>query len=252
MHIRGEVCVGAGTLLAMASVVLLIFTHIGQINTSTVPRGLAMVSVDVSGYGLGLESATGDQTPGLYNTTADAPLGERLGLRQTYKWGLYSYCGYVNAREGTCSNTTIANRFRPLDAIINDTPQLFSVQTRFLLAPLNSTNGSILSLAAYYLLLIGSIFTFLAMLFGIVKASLTFFFAAGCALLGSICLIVSAAIWTALIRKAQGINDQQVALGPSLGIHVDFDTGLWLLWASAAAMFVSILPYLVSCCTFRR
>lgn len=156
--------------------------------------------------------------------------------------------------------------------------------TRIIIASLTAVDGSILSVAAYYLLLIGSIFTFLAMILwvaqpgsrscaqlpfsGIVKASLTFFFAAGSAVLGTLCLIVSAAIWTALIRKAQVLNNQARHVDPGdlaraparltpcraqvtqsgqvpLGIHVEADTGLWLLWASAAAMFVSILPYLV-------
>ncbi|EJD55301.1 hypothetical protein AURDEDRAFT_179076 [Auricularia subglabra TFB-10046 SS5] len=252
MRIRGEVCVGAGTLLTFAAVALLVFIHVGQINTSTVPRGVAMVSVDMSGYALGLEAATGDPTPGLYTTTPNATLAQQVGLRQTYKWGLYSYCAYVNARQGTCSNLTVASHFRPGEAIVLDTPQLYSIQTRILLAPLLDVDGSVISVAAYYLLLVGSIFTFLAAVVGVFYSSFTFLVAAIFATLGTLALITSAALWTVLARKANAISSVHVVRGPPLGVHADFETGLWLLWASAAAMFVSILPYLISCFTFRR
>ena len=75
-------------------------------------------------------------------------------------------------------------------------------------------------------------------------------------------LVVAGALWTSIIQKANVINNvhvrvfsdysedrlltvPQVVTGPSLGIRVDFATGLWLLWASAACMFASIIPYLI-------
>ncbi|KAH7104728.1 actin cortical patch SUR7/pH-response regulator pali [Auriculariales sp. MPI-PUGE-AT-0066] len=252
MHIRGELCVGAASLFSFAAVLLLVFTHIGQIKPSSVPRSIALVKIDVSAYGLGLEAATGDPTPGLYNTTEGAPLGQLLGLRQVYKWGLYSNCGYNDPGGGVCTNLTMAHRFKPAAVILGDTPGRYTVQTRELISSLPSIDDSIMTTAAYYMVLIGSILALITFLLGLIKTTLTFLVAFIFAGISSAMLIVAGALWTSIIQKTNLINSIHVVTGPSLGIRVDFDIGLWLIWAAAVCMFLSIMPYLVSCCTFRR
>lgn len=253
---KGNICIRGATFLSFAALILLIFMHVGQINVSKVPRELSMARVNVSAYGIGLESATGDPTPGLYNSNASSSLAQQNGLRQVYAWGLYSYCGYVDDTHGSCSNTTFANAFTPFNAMLADTPSNYTVVTKFLISKPNTTftNTPFLqaaSRAAYYLILVGTICTFLATVTGIPKSTLTFTFASLLALLGTILLLVGAALWTALIRDIEAINHLNVDSGAPLGIEVTFGTGLWLLWAAFAILAASLLPYFVSCYTYR-
>lgn len=84
-----------------------------------------------------------------------------------YKFGLYSYCAYIEDGEGACSNTSAAHRFQPYEAILADMPGRFPSLTRaFIPDDFTFTNSHYLgefSKAAYYLLLLGSIFAGLAM-----------------------------------------------------------------------------------------
>src|SRR5262245_6276682 len=74
----------------------------------------------------GLEAAFGDPIVGLYTDNASAPLGVRAGLRQVYKFGLYSYCAYVDDKHGKCGNKTAAARFQPYRAITSDMPRNYT------------------------------------------------------------------------------------------------------------------------------
>ncbi|EMD41639.1 hypothetical protein CERSUDRAFT_110215 [Gelatoporia subvermispora B] len=256
---RGEVCLGAASVLSFVSVLLLIFTHVGQINTSTVPRGVYLVRVDMSGYGQGLAGALGDPIQGLYTTNASAPLQQQAGLRDTYDFGLYSYCAYVSASGGgICSNHTTANEFRPYETITADMLSNYSSLTAALIPGSTFTNDSYLgqfSHGAYYPILIGTICAALALILGPLKHTLAFLVSTLFAILGSLMLLIGAAIWTAIIKKTESsING--LLVGPSgspvpLGITVSTGNALFLLWASFACLIVSVLPYMISCCTFR-
>ncbi|KAF8592021.1 hypothetical protein K439DRAFT_1650542 [Ramaria rubella] len=268
---KGETCIRGATVLSFVSLLLLIFVHVGQINVSTVPRGIAMVSVNMSAYGMGLAVATGDPTPGLYTTNASAPLERQQGLRQLYSWGLYSHCAYEHIPGGSCSNSTFGSKFAPFDSILADVPSNYTVQTRFIVTQQNVTfsNTSFLetsSTASFYLLFIGTLCTVLAMISGIPTSSLTFVAASVFAGVGTVLLLIAASIWTAIIRQIQSINNLEVWLipwiiftsdilqvqsGVPLGIEVSPGSGLWLLWASFIALCLSLLPYIVSCHTYR-
>ncbi|KAF8490721.1 hypothetical protein JB92DRAFT_1299130 [Gautieria morchelliformis] len=248
---KGETCIRGATLLSFVSLLLLIFMHVGQINVSTVPRGIAMVSVNMSAYGVGLAAATGDPTPGLFNTNASAPLEQQQGIRQSYAWGLYSHCAYEQSSHGTCSNGSFAKKFTPFDSILADVPSNYTVQTRFIVTSQNSTfsNTPFLetaSRASFFLIFIGSLCTILAMISGIPKSAISFVAASVFAALGTILLLVAASIWTAIIKQMQSINNLTVQPGVALGIEVSFGTALWLLWASFAALTLSLLPYFLS------
>ncbi|KAG8940079.1 hypothetical protein FRC04_005645 [Tulasnella sp. 424] len=47
------------------------------------------------------------------------------------------YCAYLSDTTGQCSNSTFANGFRPMDVLLSDTPEAYSIQTRTLVP--NST-----------------------------------------------------------------------------------------------------------------
>jgi hypothetical protein len=101
-----------------------------------------------------------DPILGLYTGNASAPLNARAGLRQLYKFGLYSHCAYINDTAGLCANTTAAYEFQPYTVITNDMLSNYSGYTNAILnnatfADSSSLGGS--SRSAYYLLLLGSI-----------------------------------------------------------------------------------------------
>lgn len=258
--IRGEVCIGVGTFLSFVSLVLLIFVHISQLNTSTIPRGIAMIKMNVSEFGNALFVAESDPVDGLYTTNATIPLQQKSGLRQLYAWGLYSYCAYTTADQGICSKTTIGHRVLPFDTMLSDVPVKFQAVANFIISPSPFTNSGFLgslSRGGYYLCLIGTILTALAMLSGIKKSNLTFFLSSLFAILATLMILTSAAIWTAVVSKAQAVNTQQIPMNtPSeqpvpLGIQISPGSGLWLLWSSFATLFLSTIPYATSCFTYR-
>ncbi|CDO70234.1 hypothetical protein BN946_scf184942.g34 [Trametes cinnabarina] len=205
---------------------------------------------------MALAVALGDPISGLYATNATAPLGQQQGLRDTYKFGLYSYCGYVNGT-GVCSNTTAASRFQPFTALTSDMLTNYTGFTTALITQGTFIDSSYLgnfTNGAYYLIIIGSVATALALFTGLLKHTVLFFLSTTFAVIGSLALLIGATIWTVIIKKAESINDFVVGhpdeLVP-LGINVSTGDGIFLLWAAWACLLVSILPYMISCCTYR-
>ncbi|KZT06311.1 uncharacterized protein LAESUDRAFT_700706 [Laetiporus sulphureus 93-53] len=257
MQLRGEMCIGSASVLSLAALLCLIFMHVGQINTSPVPRDISMVKVNMSGYGAALHTALSDPIEGLYTTNASAPLQKQAGLRNFYDFGLYSYCAYVNHTAGTCSNHTTANRFEPFQVITADMLANYSDLTDYIISPTTFTDLPYLgqfSNGAYYLLLIGTICAAIALLSGIIKHPLTFLCSTAFAIIGSAMLLVGATIWTVIVHKAQSINKVQVGTTSDtspLEIVVSMGDGIYLAWAAFALLVASIMPYMISCCTFR-
>ncbi|EPQ61097.1 hypothetical protein GLOTRDRAFT_53842 [Gloeophyllum trabeum ATCC 11539] len=254
---RGEICIGSASFLSFVALLLCIFMHVGQINTSTIPRGIAMAKVNVSGYGNALYAALGDPIQGLYASNASAPLGAEAGLRNFYDYGLYSYCAYLEPPQGICSNHSTANRFEPFTAMTSDMIGNWSFITEGLIPSVSFRNSGSLgsqSNSAYYLLLLGTICAGLAFLLGMAKQTITFLASSILAILGSIFLLAGAAIWTAVVHKAASVNDLVVGSSSSptpLGITISVGNGIYLAWAAFACLVVSILPYMTSCCTYR-
>ncbi|KAJ7275435.1 actin cortical patch SUR7/pH-response regulator pali [Mycena haematopus] len=253
---RGELCVGAATILSFASLLLLIFVHVSQINTSTVPRGIALVKINVSDYGDALHEAVFDPIDNLYTTNASAPLGSGVGLRQFYLFGLYSHCGYVNSTAGTCSNHSIQNQFMPYDALTSDMLANYTDITNFILGRTSFADSDSLghtSRAAYWMVLLGTICAALAFLTGVVKFSSTFFLSTFASIIGSLFLLIGATIWTVMIKKTQAVNSFTLPATPPIpvGIVVSIGKGLFLIWAAFVLLLVSVVPYMISCCTFR-
>ncbi len=121
-----------------------------------------------------LAQGLGDPITGLYATNASAPLQEEAGIRQVYKFGLYSYCGYLNNTAGICTNTTVANKYQPYDALLADMASNYSALTIYIINGTSSfENQSIAShtRSAYYLILVGTICAFLALVMCAVSRS---------------------------------------------------------------------------------
>ena len=97
---------------------------------------------------------------GLYTDNATAPLNARAGLRQLYKFGLYSHCAYVNETAGKCTDTTAAYEFQPYTVITSDMLANYSGYTNDIIhntAFFNSPSLGEHTHSAYYLLLLGTI-----------------------------------------------------------------------------------------------
>ncbi|EKM60817.1 uncharacterized protein PHACADRAFT_246980 [Phanerochaete carnosa HHB-10118-sp] len=257
---RGELCIGSASFLSLVALILLIFMHVGQISTSSVPRNIAMMKVNMTGYGAGLAAATApDPVQGLYTDNASTPLSQHLGLRNFYEFGLYRYCAYVNSSHGTCSPRVTADKLQPYEAVISDMPEQYTIITDALISELPPTtfsNSQYLgefSRAAYYLLLLGSVASGLAFLVGLFRHALGFLASTVFAIFGSLFLLIGSVIWTVIIKKAQGINTVMIHTTPPtpLGITVSLGDGLLLAWAAWACLVVSVLPYMISCCTYR-
>jgi len=215
-----------------------------------------MARMNVSQYGAALHQALFDPIDGLYTSNSSAPLLEAQGLRQFYNFGLYSHCGYVNATAGICSNKTIGYQYQPYNYLVGDMTANYSIITSSVINGGSFRDSSFLgelTKAAYWLILLGTILAALSFFSGVAKHSLTFFLSTLLAALSSVFLLVGAIIWTAAIQKSNGVS--HITIGTTsptpVGIVVSSGPGLFLTWTAFACMFVSMVPYLISCCTYR-
>ncbi|KAL1661913.1 hypothetical protein GGG16DRAFT_90813 [Schizophyllum commune] len=260
---RGEICVSFGFLLSVASLCLLIVTHCGQINTDKVPNKVSMAQLNTSGYADTLEVALLDPVEGLYASNASAPLGEQQGLRELYRWGMYSYGGFININEtthnGTISNKTAGYQYRPYDALLSDMPEHYRVITDAIITDMAFTDSSYLgsmTKAAYWMLLLATITTFLAAVTGVIKRSYLFFFSTAMSIISALLLLIGCTVYTVAVKKSQIINDftiqsQSTGEDTPLGLVVSVGEGIYLIWAAFVLTFISVIPYMLSCCTYR-
>jgi len=252
---RGEVCIGSAEALSFVSLLLLIFAHVGQINTDTVPREVSLVNVNMTGYAVGLQNATGDPTPGLFTNISTSPLSEQLGLRNIYSWGFYKYCAYTEKPLGLCSNQTFGFPFQPFDTILSDTPEMYQIQTRYVLPPqstfVDSGYLADYTRAGFWLVFLGTISAGIAFLNGLYTATMTFMLSTVFSMFGSGCLLIGASILTAVLNNAKSINNFMVG-GAPLGIVVTIGPALYLVWAAFVLLFLSMGPYFISYASYRN
>lgn len=106
----------------------------------------------------------------IYNLTTpngSLPLGEGLGIRQYYQFGLYSHCGYITSGNGICSNRTIAAKYQPFDVFNGDMSANLTVLTKNIFPEIGFTDSGYLgstSKSAYWLILLGTICAGLALI----------------------------------------------------------------------------------------
>jgi len=221
-----------------------------------------MVSINMTGYLQALEAGTGDPAPGLFTGNATAPLGQDLGLRQEYLWGFYGHCAYTNLSlgRGICGNQTFGSKFTPFDVILGDTPARYNVFTQFIIPTTTFKDSGYLgtlSNAAFWLIFIATLAAAVALITGVIKNTWTFGAAAFFSIIATLCILIGASIFTAIISKAASINGYQLpptasSTGAPLGVLVSTGKGVYMLWAAFALMLISIFPYTVSWVTFRR
>ncbi|KAF7320196.1 hypothetical protein MKEN_00804100 [Mycena kentingensis (nom. inval.)] len=227
---------------------------VGQINTSNVPHGISLVKINVSNYGEALHASFIDEIDHLYTNDSSAPLGTGAGLRHFYEFGLYSRCAWVNGSAGVCTNTTFQQEYRPYDSLTSDMAANYTDITNFIFHDATFVDSEHLfgppSRAAFWMIFLGTICAALALLTGLAKSSLTFFLSTAFALLGSIFILVGAAIWTVLIKRTMSVNAIMLgtAANPVQGMSASTGTGLYLLWAAFASLVVSVVPYMIVCC----
>ncbi|VDB93364.1 unnamed protein product [Peniophora sp. CBMAI 1063] len=264
LRLRGELCMGFGSVLSLAAFLLLIFVHVGTTNTSSTPRKIAMATMNVSAYGAALAVGFApDPILGLYATNASLPLAERQGIRDMYQWGLYSYCAYltvngtgpVSSGNGTCSNTTAGTQFLPYDQLTADMPSNYSMFTGSIITGTSfRVDGGLGTHTkdAYYCLIVGTVLLFVSLLLGLFKRTFALVFSSILASVAAALVCAGAGLWTVAISQARQINTLQLAgsLTP-LGISVDSGLGLTLTWAAFGCMTAALIPYWISSCTYR-
>ncbi|PPR00255.1 hypothetical protein CVT24_005003 [Panaeolus cyanescens] len=239
---------------SVASVIILIFVHVGQINTSTIPHKISMAKIDTSGLNAAINRAVTPDTFDIYSNNASTPLQAENGIRKFYDFGLYSYCAYIDEKAGSCGNQTIGERFKPYDVIAADArPDIKIFVTIISTAPksqgdtfFDSRYLGQSSKAAYWMILIGTICAMLALITGLLKNNLTYFLSTIFAVLSSLLLLIAASIWTVIIKKAQGINTLVLPGYDALGITLSIGPGVFLTWAAFVCMLVAVVPYGIS------
>ncbi|PPQ64742.1 hypothetical protein CVT26_002686 [Gymnopilus dilepis] len=253
MRLRGELCVGLASILSFASMILLIFVHVGQINTSTVPRKISMVKINMSDYTAAVQATISNANPvfGLYTNNASAPLQAQAGLRQLYEFGFYSYCAYVDGKSGICGNQTVGHRYTPYDVVTADMAQNYSIITQAIV-PENTFRDSKylgdITQGGYWLILLATICTALALITGIAKNHLTFFLSAIFSIIGTILLLIGAILWTVAVKKSEVINTAVNPLNQQpLEIIVSQGNGLVITWIAFACLCASVFPYFIRC-----
>ena len=107
-----------------------------------------------------IQAAILNPVQALYTNNGSAPLQAQLGVRQTYEFGLYSYCAFVQDGTGICGNHTIGEQFQPFDTITADMLSNYSVlSAAFIQNPTfrDSIYLGQLSKATYWMFLLGTI-----------------------------------------------------------------------------------------------
>lgn len=253
---RGEYCIAGASVFSFISVVLMVFAIIGQVNPTSLPKSIYMVKLDVAAYGAGLQNAMKSAPNGLYMTNGSAPLGKNTGLRQEYRWGLLNSCGYAK-EGGACNSTRFPVEFQPLKTILSDTPMKFFIQTNDIIPDeaekfrSESFNGN-LSKVGFVLMIVGAAAAAVALIFGVIPNRLTFAVSTVMSIIATLTLLIGAAIWTAIISGDSFINKVQVEGKKPLGITISAGPALYLTWVAFAFSLLSVVPYLISCCTYRR
>lgn len=64
--------------------------------------------------------------------------------------------------------------------------------------------------------------------------------------------MVGAATWRSIIVKNAWLSAFKVEGGVKLGIVVTAGPALYLTWVSLGLVTISVAPYAISCCTYRK
>lgn len=95
--------------------------NIGQISQNIVSRNIYYAELDLTNFEATLRAQAGSAggVSGVYASNQASPLGQSQGLRNTYQWGLYNYCGGQNEDENrACVDSHFGSgRFQPAETM---------------------------------------------------------------------------------------------------------------------------------------
>lgn len=217
---------------------------------------MATLETSTFGTALSVAGAPASELTSLYGSGPRT--GDNTGLRNFYRWGLWTYCA-ASTSSGTadyCTSTTFGARFEPATAIIRDIPTGLSSAVNQVLPDGTFLAGNYtgtFTRIAFYLLFVGAILAGAAMLVSLSANRFGYVLAATISFLGFACVGAGATIWTIIIHKVRSsVNGATVTGGTSLGLRVTWGNVLWITWGAAAALLLATLPLLIACCTGRN
>lgn len=227
--------------------VLAILVNMGQITENIVARSIYYTRLDTANFqGSGTATLTG-----IYASNQGAAEGAGNGIKNEYRWGLYSYCGgATSGSDRACSSRSFGYEFQPLDVLESDATSQNSGAVASAAPTGTFSNSSYLgkfSKAANYLAFIGTVIIGVSFLVAFLAHRFAFLLASLLALLACACFFVAAAIWTAIIYKAR----HSIADSTS-GLVLHYGNALWMEWAAAVAAFLSVIPLLIACISGRE
>lgn len=82
---------------------------------------------------------------------------------------------------------------------------------------------------------------------GVLRRTVLFLFSATMSVLSALFILIGAAIWTAIVKKAESVNTMQLAQGVMSGIEVSYGNGLYLSWAAFTCLLAATVPYMIRC-----
>jgi len=251
---RGEHCIAGASVLSAIAIILLIFANIGQVSSGALVSSLYFAEVNVAAYGSAILAATKKSADGLYDTKND-PLGNSTGIRQYYRYGIYRACAYQKDGSGVCTDSSFGYPMDPYADILSDTPSKYKSAFTQIIPSSTFKNDSYnrgMTRVGGLLIFVGSALAALALIFGVLKARIFFLLAAASSGLSAFLLLIGVTLWTVVVAKDQAIKNYAVTKTQSLGITTSPGPSLYLVWVSFVLVLLSVLPYVVACCTFRR
>jgi len=236
-------CVGISELLAFSAMVLAILVNMGQISQNIVARNIYYAELDLTGLGGG-----GALPATVFAGDQAAPSLQNQGLKETYQWGLYNFCGGAGNTRSCGPRGFGDGRFEPLQVLYADINQQYQTQLNQTVSEGTFADSDYLgrfSHAAFWLIFIGTVLAGLTFLLGFLAHRFAFLVAALVALLGAAALGAGAAIFTAILVKARD------SIADVAGAQLHLTNALWMMWAAFGALTLSIVPFIISCCTGR-
>ncbi|GAA5882289.1 hypothetical protein JCM3774_003358 [Rhodotorula dairenensis] len=268
-------CAGLGIVFAWAALILMIFGQVGQVGTSVFPRHVRVFAIDTAGVAKALESAARQSGVSIADAGnfsdvySTQPVGEgyftkganeslHSGLRQTYEWGLWSYCatnGDLGAARSYCVASSVQNGgVDPAAVLLEDVPAKYSDLLQSVLpAEVFKMSDSLdfYTNRASVVILAATVTAGIAALLGLCAHRGGFLVAAVLQVVAALCLSAGLGMYQVLYSEASTAIDHATAQGVDIGIALAYGNGLAILWAANALLYLSIVPYVVACCTGR-
>lgn len=249
-------CVGLAELLTFSAMVLGILVNMGQISRNIVARNIYITSLDTTGFETALRTNANNQNVNvndIFATDQSAPELAGNGVKNEYKWGLYSFCaGDESGKNLACSERNFGYKYQPLNVLQGD----ISTQYRSFVSETvsastfqDSTYLGRFTNAANYIIFVATVVIGASFLIAFLAHRFAFLLGALLALAGAGLFFVGAAIWTAVIYKVRhSLADQQ----NTSGLNAQYGNGLWMTWAAGGASVLAVIPLLISCISGRR